>query len=393
MEPEEARIMHTFRFPVQVVFGDGSLQEIRRFARSFGKHALLVTGSGPTSRLTAVETVSSLLRQEGVEVTHFPEVESDPGVDTVEKGVELARSKGCDFFIGLGGGSPMDAAKVIAARMNNEADVSTWEGTGQIPRRAKPIICIPTTAGTGSEVTCVAVITGGKRRQKMSIVSQNIYPVLAVIDPRLTHTMPPELTAATGMDALSHAVESYVAKRAWELTRPLALKAVQLIFSFLERACQDGEDAEARRQMSMASFLAGMSFTLSGLGLVHALAYALGSHFGMHHGTANAVLLPHVMRFNAPSCPELYRELAVAMNADVAGLPALQGAEKAAQAVQELLSSLPLPGNLSQAGLPENSVETLAAEAFLHTRFRSSNPRDTVLEDLTGVLRQAFRQG
>jgi len=385
--------MHTFRFPVQVIFGEGSLQEIRRFAHSFGKHALLVTGSGPTSELPAVETLTGLLRREGVQVTHFAEAESDPSVETVERGVALAREKGCDFFIGLGGGSPMDAAKVIAARMNNEADVSSWEGSGQIPRRAKPIICVPTTSGTGSEVTCVAVITGGKRRQKMSIVSQNIFPILAIIDPELAYTMPPELTAATGMDALSHAVESYVSKRAWELTRSLALKAVQLIFSNLERACQDGQDREARRQMSMASFLAGMSFTLSGLGLVHALAYALGSHFGMHHGTANAVLLPHVMRFNAPSCPELYRELAAAMNASVSGLPALQAAEKAVEAVRELLSSLPLPASLGQAGLPENSVETLAAEAFLHTRFRSSNPRDTVLDDLTEVLRQAFRGG
>lgn len=380
----------TFRFPVQVVFGEGSLPEVRHFVKSFGRHALLVTGGGPTSQLPAVQVLQDLLTAEGIAVTFFPEVESDPGVETVERGVAVARENGCDFVIGLGGGSPMDAAKVIAARLNNEGDVSSWEGTGRIPRRGKPLICIPTTAGTGSEVTWVAVITGGKRRQKMSLVSQHLYPLLAIIDPELTYSMPPELTAATGMDALTHAVESCVARRSWETTRALSLQAVRLIFTYLERACQDGSDREARHGMSLASFLAGFAFTTSGLGLSHALAHALGSHFAIHHGKANALLLPHVMRFNLESCPELYRELAVAMGMDVSGLSAPRAAEKAVEAVEGLLSVLPLPRSLSEMGIPASSVEAVSAEAFLNTRLRSSNPRDTVLEDLVGVLREAF---
>jgi alcohol dehydrogenase class IV len=284
----------------------------------------------------------------------------------------------------------MDAAKVIAARMNNEGDVSSWDGVGRIPRRSAPLICVPTTAGTGSEVTWAAVITGGKRRQKMSIVSQNLYPVLAVIDPELTLSMPPELTAATGMDALTHAVESFVARRAWEPTRALSLKATQLVFANLERACADGSDAEARRGMSMASFLAGMAFTSAGLGVTHALAHAVGSHFGVHHGRANALLLAQAMRFNLEACPELFRELAVAMGRDVTGLPAPRAAEEAVSAVAELVSSLPLPAGLKEAGVAETSLETLAADAFLNTRLRSSNPRDTVLEDLVGILRSSL---
>lgn len=383
--------IHSFRFPVQVIFGEGSLKEIRSFVRSFGKHALLVTGGGPTSNLPAVEQLRGILAEEGLAVSYFSEIKSDPDVEVVEKGVSLAKERGCDFVIGLGGGSPMDAAKVIAARLNNEGDIASWEGVGRVPRRAKPLICIPTTSGTGSEVTCVAVITGGKRRQKMSIVSHYLYPVLAIIDPELTYSMPPQLTASTGMDALTHAVESYVSRKAWEPARVLSLKAVRLVFSFLERACQEGSDGEARRNMSMAAFLAGMAFTTSGLGLTHALAHALGSHFGVPHGVANAVLLPHVMRFNLVTCPEAFRELALAMGVGINGLPALRAAEKAVEAVEGLLASLPLPRKLGELGIPETSTEAIAAEAFLNMRLRSSNPRETVLEDLVDVLREAFR--
>ncbi|OFW58027.1 MAG: hypothetical protein A2W01_10610 [Candidatus Solincola sediminis] len=379
-----------FRFPVQVIFGEGCLSEVGTLGKSFGKHALLVTGSGPTSLLPAVDAVKDMLAAAGISLTHFSEVKSDPDVEAVEKGTGLALESGCDFVIGLGGGSPMDAAKVIAVKLTNRGKVASWEGIGRIPNRGKPLICIPTTAGTGSEATSVAVITGGKRRQKMSLVSQNLYPILAITDPELTYGMPPRLTAATGMDALTHAVESFVAKKAWEPTQVLSFKAAQLGFGFLERACSDGSDAEARRQLSLAALIAGMGFTTSGLGISHALSYGLGSHFGMPHGEANAILLPHVMRFNMEACPESYRELAGAMGVDVSGLTAGKAAEVASGAVAELLSALPLPATLGDAGIPESAVETLASEAFLLTRFRSSNPRETVLEDLVQILRNAY---
>jgi alcohol dehydrogenase class IV len=382
--------VHLLRFPVQIVFGEGSLEEIRSFIRSFGKHALVVTGDGPTASMPVVDTLRGILTREGISVSLFSEVKSDPDVETVERGVTKAREEGCDFVIGFGGGSPMDAAKVIAARLNNEGDIASWEGVGRVPGRAKPLVCIPTTSGTGSEVTWVAVISGGKRGQKMSIVSQYLYPVLAIVDPCLTYTMPPELTAATGMDALTHAVESHVSRRAWEPTRAFSLKAAGLASAYLERACQDGSDTEARHCMSLASLLAGMAFTASGLGLAHALSHALGARFGIPHGVANAVLLPHVMRFNLPAAPEAYRELAAAMGMEISGLSSLRAAEKAVEAVEGLLAALPLPRNLGDLGVPASSVESLAAEAFLNTRMRSSNPRETVLEDLIGILREAL---
>ena len=381
----------TYRFPVQVIFGEGCIAETGAVVGRFGKHALLVTGAGETSRLPAVNSIKKILGEKGKEVTHFAKVESDPSVETVEKGAEVAVEKGCDFVIGLGGGSPMDAAKVIAALITNkEEDIASWEGVGKISRRPKPLICVPTTSGTGSEATSVAVITGGKRRQKMSLISQNLYPILAVIDPELTYGMSPELTAETGMDALTHAVESYVARKAWAPTQVLSLQATRLIFSYLEAGCTDGSDQEARRQLSLASFMAGMAFTNVGLGLTHAIAHALGSHFGVPHGRANAIMLPHVMRFNLEACPELYRDLAAAMGVNVSGLSAMRAAEEAVKAMEDMTSNLPLKKSLTNLGITENSVETLAAEAFLNTRLRSSNPRDTVLEDLTEVLRQSI---
>ncbi len=381
---------NVFRFPVQLVFGEGCLEELKTFVSNFGKHALLVTGSGPTMSLPAVDTVKAILQKEGISCTHFHGVEADPSVETVEAGAEMARSSGCDFVIGLGGGSPLDAAKAIAARLTNQGPVTEWAGVGNLRKRARPIICIPTTAGTGSEATSVAVITDRKRKQKMSIVSQNIYPTLSLVDPLLSAGMPPQLTAATGMDALTHAVESYVSRRSWAPTQGLSYRAVQLIAANLERACTDGDDMEARRNLSMASMIAGIAFTNAGLGLCHAMAHALGSHFGVPHGVANAMLLPGVMGFNLPSRPQLFRELAQALGEEVSGMPAEAAGARAPEAVSALLSRLPIPGRLGELGIKPNSLEVLASEAFLNTRLRSSNPRETVLDDVVEVFRSAL---
>ncbi len=379
-----------FRFPVQLVFGEGCVEDLKTFVSNFGKHALLVTGSGATSRLDAVQSVQDILSSEGIGCTHFHDVEADPDTETVEAGAAAAREAGCDFVIGLGGGSPMDAAKAIAARLTNEGPVTDWSGVGAVRNRARPIICMPTTAGTGSEATSIAVITDHKKKQKMSIVSQNIYPTLSLVDPLLSVGMPPELTAATGMDALTHAVESYVARRAWAPTQGLSYRAVQLIAANLEQACTDGEDLEARGNLSLASMIAGIAFTNAGLGLAHAMAHVLGSFFRVPHGTANALLLPHVMQFNLEARPALFRELAQAMGEDVSGLPAAAAGEKSVEAVRALVARLPLPASLEGVGIKPSSLEVLASEAFLNTRLRSSNPRETVLNDIVGVFRSAL---
>ncbi len=379
-----------FRFPVQTVFGEKCVEELKTFVSNFGKHALLVTGPGATRNLSAVETVQGVLAAEGIGCTHFFEVEQDPAVETVEAGVSAALEAGCDFVIGLGGGSPIDAAKIIAARLTNQGPVTDWDGVGGIRNRARPIICIPTTSGTGSEATSIAVITDRKKKQKMSILSQNIYPTLSLVDPLLTVGMAPELTAATALDALTHAVESYVSRRAWAPTQGLSYRAVQLIMANLERACVDGEDLEARRNLSLASMIAGIAFTNAGLGITHAMAHVLGSFYQVPHGTACAILLPHVMEFNLQSRPALFRELAQAMGEEVSGLPAEAAGARGVEAVKGLLSRLPVPPSLQAAGIKTGSLEMLASEAFLNTRLRSSNPRDTVLNDIVGIFHSAF---
>jgi 1,3-propanediol dehydrogenase/alcohol dehydrogenase len=381
---------NVFRFPVQIIFGEGCLQELGTFLPNFGKHALLVTGSTVTKGLAAVEEVKDALKKEEISCTHFAEVESDPSIETVEAGGRLAREAGCDFVIGLGGGSPMDAAKAIAAWLTNPGPISDWEGVGNVRNRSRPIICIPTTSGTGSEATSVAVITDRGKKKKMSILSQNIYPTLSVVDPQLTVSMPPSLTASTGMDALTHAVESYVSRRAWAPTQGLSFKAVQLITAYLERACIDGEDLEARRNLSLASMIAGMAFTNAGLGLTHAMAHVLGSHFQVQHGVANALLLPWVMKFNLEARPDLFRELAIAMGEEVSGIPAKVAGERCIEAVRELVHRLPLPKSLEEVGIHSHSLEMLAAEAFLNTRLRSSNPRETILDDIVGIFQCAL---
>jgi alcohol dehydrogenase len=379
-----------YRFPTQVIFGESSLGEIGNFVPGLGGRCLLVTGCGPTSRHPGLKTLKEILRESGKAAIHFHEVDGDPDIETVEKGVELARGEECDFVIAFGGGSPLDTAKIIAAKMNNpDDDISSWEGVGKIKKKPIPLICVPTTAGPGSEATGTAVIRGGRDKRKMAIVSRHLFPYLSVVDPTLTYSLPPELSAETGMDALAHAVESYVAKRAWGPTRALSRQAVRLIFTHLERACEDGEDREARRSMCMASFMAGMASDNAGLGLVHALSHALGGRYGVPHAKADALLLPHVMRFNLESCPELYRDLAEAMGRDTAGKTPAKGAEEAVKAVEELASVLPLPRSLAELGIVPQSIESLAAEAFLFTRFRFSNPRETVLEDLAAVLEEA----
>ncbi len=319
---------NVFRFPVQIIFGEGCIRELKAFLSNFGKRALLVTGSTATKNLPAVKYLKETLQDLSIECKHFDQVEADPSVETVTAGGKVASEAGCDFVIGLGGGSPLDAAKIISALLTNQGPVSDWAGVGNIRNRARPIIAIPTTSGTGSEATSVAVITDRQRKQKMSIVSPNIYPTLSIVDPSLTVSMPPALTASTGMDALTHAVESYVSRRAWAPTQGLSFRATQLIFANLERACADGEDLEARRNLSLASMIAGMAFTNAGLGLTHAMAHALGAHFHVPHGVANALLLPYVMEFNLEACPHLYRELALAMGEDVSGMPATTAGKK-----------------------------------------------------------------
>ncbi len=382
--------VHQLWFPTRLLFGEGALAGLAKQLPALGKKALLVTGGTATARMPAVGAIRDMLNAAGGDCVHFAEVQADPDVETVEQGTARGTRESVDLVIGLGGGSPLDAAKAIAARLTNEGPASAFFGTGNIAKRPLPLVCIPTTSGTGSEATQIAVLTDKANRRKVSVVSPLLYPALSVVDPELTAGMSPALTAATGADALTHAVESYVAAGAWEMTRGWSFRAVSFIASYLKRACADGSDREARHQMALASTLAGMAFSHAGLGLAHALAHPLGALFGVAHGTGNAILLPAVMEFNLEQVPEAYREIAFLFGANAAGLEAREAALRAVQAVRELFAAVGLPATISACGVGEEHIPLLASEAMLNERLRTSNPRPSTLEQIEGIYRRCL---
>ncbi len=377
--------MHQLLFPTRLFFGEGALGGLKKRLPDLGSKALLVTGSTATAAMPAVAAVKDM-----VDCVHFAEVKADPDMETVERGTALGEAEGVDFIIGLGGGSPLDAAKAIAARLTNEGPASAFFGVGKIPAPATPLVCIPTTAGTGSETTSVAVLTDTVNRRKESMVSPHLFPALSVVDPELTYSMSPALTAATGADALTHAIESYVAAGAWEITRGWSFRAVSYIASHLKHACSDGDDAEARHHMALASMLAGMAFGQAGLGLAHALAHPLGALFGVSHGVANAVMLPAVMEFNIEVVPEQYREIAFLFGSNAAGLEPWEAGMRAVQAVRDLFAAVNLPGTISACGVREEHIPLLAREAMRNERLRAANPRKSTLAQIEGIFRSAL---
>ena len=379
--------MHQLWFPTRILFGEGALAGLEKRLPAWGKRALLVTGGTATAGMPAVASIREMLSRQGGVCIHFAEVKADPDVETVERGAALGAAEGVDMVIGLGGGSPLDAAKAIAACLTNEGPASVFFNPAGISKTPLPLVCIPTTAGTGSEATSVAVLTDNANRRKMSVMSPLLYPALSIVDPELTASMSPALTAATGADALTHAVESYVAGGAWEVTRGWSFRAVSFIASYLRRACAEGSDREARHYMALASTLAGMAFSQAGLGLAHALAHPLGALFGVPHGTANAVLLPVVMEFNSEEVPEAYQELAFLFGTNAAGLEPREAARRAVAAVRDLFATAELPATLAACGVNEQHIPLLATEAMLNERLRASNPRESTLEQLEGIYR------
>jgi len=382
--------VHQLWFPTRLLFGEGALAGLEKQLPALGRKALLVTGGTATAGMPAVALIREMLRTRGGDCIHFAEVEADPDVGTVERGAALGAAEGVDVVIGLGGGSPLDAAKAIAARLTNDGPASAFFGTGNITEAPLPLVCIPTTSGTGSEATQIAVLTDTDNRRKMSVVSPLLYPALSIVDPELTVSMSPMLTAATGADALTHAVESYVAARAWEVTRGWSFRAVSFIGSYLKRACVDGSDREARHRLALASTMAGVAFSHAGLGLAHALAHPLGALFGVPHGLANAVMLPAVMEFNSEEVPEAYRELAFLFGSNAASLEPREAVGRAVAAVRDLFAAVQLPATISACGVNEEHIPLLAAEAMLNKRLRASNPRASNLEQIEGIYRNCL---
>ncbi len=362
--------------------------EVRK--RGFSK-ALLVTDKD-LIRFGVAEKIEEVLRNAGIPYEIFSDLKANPTITNVKDGVAAFKAAGADFIIALGGGSSIDTAKAVGIVVNNPefADVRSLEGTAATKHRAVPTFAIPTTAGTAAEVTINYVITDEEARKKMVCVDPNDIPMCAIIDCELMYSMPKGLTAATGMDALTHAIESYITPGAWTMSDMFEMKAIELIARHLKNAVDNGTDTAAREGMAEAQYIAGMGFSNVGLGIVHSMAHPLGAFYDTPHGVANALLLPYVMEYNAesPARPK-YLDIARAMGVDTTGMSVDEGVAAAIGAVRALSLSIGIPQRLHEIGVKREDIPALAVAAF-NDVCTGGNPRPTSVEDIAALYETAY---
>jgi alcohol dehydrogenase class IV len=299
------------------------------------------------------------LQQSGVAYAIYDGVNMEPVVEYVQEGLEAFRGNGCDCLLAVGGGSPMDTAKAISVMATNEGSIEDYIGLGKVPRKGKPVIAVPTTAGTGSEVTPFTIITDTRRDVKMLIGSPFLMPELAIVDPQLTVLLPPDVTAATGIDALTHAIEAYVSVKAQVISDVFSLAAIELIAGNLQKAWADGKNLEARENTMMGALMGGIAFSNSSVALVHGMARPIGAYFHVRHGASNAALLGTVMEFSLEGNPTRYAHIAEAMGADINGLSEMEAAKRGAEAVKKLIKDIKIP-SLGELGVDKEKLDQLA---------------------------------
>lgn len=385
--------MQVYYSPPKIVTGAGCAAALGDEAVALGgKSVVIVTDKVLHQKTNCVTDALASLKSAGLEAEIFDDVEPDPMVSTAERCAEFASSVGPDVIVGLGGGSSMDVAKAAAAVLGNEVPLHQMWGMGNVPKHGLPMILLPTTSGTGSEVTPNSIMTDVKpdgSHMKRGIVSPHIIANTAIVDPLLTVTAPPAITASTGMDALTHAIETYVSKSAQPMTLPLAMEAITLIGKNLRRAVANGSDLEARRNMAYASMIAGLAFANGLLGGVHAIAMAMGGQFGVAHGVANALMLPYVMEFNEMAVTGKFAGVAQALGEQVSGLSERDSAHRATVAVHRLVDDLGLPHTLDDVNIPTEAIPGLAEESFGNQRLLGNNPRSATLENIVKILERA----
>ncbi len=373
-------------------FGAGCRSVIGTEALRRGyKKAFFVTDKDLV-KFGVADEIIKVLNEAGIPYELYSDVKANPTIANVQHGVEAYKASGADFIVALGGGSSIDTAKGIGIVVNNPefADVKSLEGTAPTKHKAVPTFAVPTTAGTGAEVTINYVIIDEQARKKMVCVDPNDIPSVAVVDPELMYSMPKGLTAATGMDALTHAIESYITPGAWKMSDMFELTAIDLIARNLKNAVDNGRDPVAREAMSQAQYIAGMGFSNVGLGIVHSMAHPLGAFYDTPHGVANALLLPYVMEYNAesPAAPK-YKDIAGAMGVDVEGMSVEQGVRAAIDAVRALSLSINIPQKLHEINVREEDIPALSVAAF-NDVCTGGNPRPTSIADIEALYHKAF---
>lgn len=366
--------------------GAGAIKEIATEAKNRGFKKALVCSDPDLIKFGVTKKVLDILDEASLAYEVYSNIKQNPTIENVQTGVEAFKKAGADYLVAIGGGSSMDTAKAIGIIINNPefADVRSLEGVAPTKNAAVPIIAVPTTAGTAAEVTINYVITDAEKNRKMVCVDVHDIPVVAVVDPDMMSTMPKGLTAATGMDALTHAIEGYITKGAWELSDMFHLKAIEIISRTLRGAVDN--TPEGREGMALGQYIAGMGFSNVGLGIVHSMAHPLGALYDTPHGVANAIILPTVMEYNAPATGEKYREIARAMGVEGTDTMSQEEYRKAAiDAVKKLSQDVGIPADLKEIVKPED-IPFLAQSAF-DDACRPGNPRDTSVEEITELYK------
>ena len=374
--------------PAHTMIGKGCLNQIPRYIdRLSGHKALIVTDEG-LMKIGTAKKVTDVLEHAGKNYAVYTGVKPNPTVSIVNEAKSVYDRENCDYLIGIGGGSPLDVAKAVSILAKNGGNIEDYNGLDKSKRAGVPLIAVNTTAGTGSEVTRAYVVTDEVKKSKMLMVDANCLSYLAVNDPELMVDMPPALTAATGMDALTHAIEAYVAKSHFPFTDGIALEAIALVGKSLEKAYQDGHNIEARTDMCWAEYMAGLAFSNAGLGMVHAMAHQLGGFYNTPHGVANAILLTHVMRYNTSACKKRYADIAKALGVDTSRMTADQAANAAIVYIEEMARRLKIP-KLSETAFKPGDVLTLSLHALEDTGM-PENPKEATVVDVQKVFMDAY---
>ncbi|MEO6435262.1 MAG: iron-containing alcohol dehydrogenase [Tepidisphaeraceae bacterium] len=381
--------MITFHQPRTLVFGKGCLARCADDLIARGAKSIFIVSGPSTAKLG--EPMVATLRDGGARVTVWNRIAREPTIDAFNETLAAARNARTDAVIGLGGGSPMDVAKIVAALIDSKQQLRDVFGIGKLSGRSTFLVCLPTTAGTGSEVSPNAVLLDDAEHLKKAVISPHLVPDAAYVDPALTVGVPPAVTAATGMDALTHCIEAYANLFAHPMVDVYALEGIRLISANLARAVAQGDDIEARTQLALGSMYGGLCLGPVNTAAVHALSYPLGGEFHIAHGVSNAVLLPHVLEFNLPAAPQRYANVAVAMGAlrvpgdDMA--TALRGLER----IRQLSRQCGIPASLAELGVSRDSIDRMARAGMTVTRLLDRNLRKMTLEDAIEIYTRAFK--
>ncbi|MDH3329908.1 MAG: iron-containing alcohol dehydrogenase [Desulfobulbaceae bacterium] len=381
----------TITQPTQIHFGRKTIQKLHEVIAQFGGSKPLVVIDPGLQKAGLDTKVTAPLDDSGLSYTVYGDVDPEPGLRLADKGTEIARSNGCDCVVGVGGGSAMDIAKAVAILLTNGGKAADYLGLGKIKKPGVPKIMVPTSAGTGAEVTFTAVFINEETGSKGGMNGDPLYPDAAILDPELTVSLPPSVTATTGLDALTHALEAYTSIQAHPVSEMYSLEAIDLICANIRSAYADGRNLEARSSMLLGSLMGGKALAMAGVGLVHAMAYPLGGMFGIPHGLANAVLLPYVTEYNLIGNLQKHANLAHFFGFDVTGMPLRDAAGLTVEGLFQLNFDLNIPVGLAELNIPKEKIPEMADIALTVARPVENNPRQPTREDIIVIYEDAMQ--